>query len=697
MAWRSAPLPVDEPHAQAASRDPAAFDIHADGAAEAVLQAQRDRNALAHEVQRLADLARASGDWLWELDAQLRYRWLSDDFERLGGVPAGSLLGRTIDDEPCVDAAGDPLGPGRTLHGHLRASPARPLTRVLTRMTGAQGVRYISRSAVPVLDGQAGLAGWRGSARDVTWQVQAARETRERDQRMRTLLAQLPGAAFQLRLWANGSQPHFLYVNDGLREVLGTQGEQAADPPLPPLWQRVAKSDRRQLARALRGALRDQRVMHVEHRFLRADGQWRWLETRATPEPQPDGRVVLHGFTWDVTERHQAQDALRQHQSLRLAHDSAERASRAKSEFLSRVSHELRTPLHAILGFADLMELDPQQPLHGSQHHRLQGLRQAGQNLLALVNDVLDISRIEQGQRPLRSEPVALAPLLHASLQAVEPMGRARGVAVQVQDPGAACARGDAQAMQQVVVNLLSNAIKYNRPQGGVRVVCEAPADGRLALHVDDDGAGLLPEQLAQLFQPFNRLGAERRRISGTGLGLVIARALARAMGGDVMATSTPGQGSRFTLYMAPAEPASSGAGGPAAAAESAEGDAGGRVVLYIEDEPLNVLLMEEVFRTRPGWTLHVALDGAAGVDLARRVQPQLALIDMNLPDMSGLEVLRRLRDDPATARLLCVALSADAMGEQISAARAAGFDDYWTKPIDLTRLLDDVQRMMKE
>lgn len=212
------------------------------------------------------------------------------------------------------------------------------------------------------------------------------------------------------------------------------------------------------------------------------------------------------------------------------------------------------------------------------------------------------------------------------------------------------------------------------------------------------DGEGLRANQLAQLFQPFNRLGAERRRVGGTGLGLVIARGLARAMGGEINAASEPGRGSRFSLMLAAASAGNDGDvatdPGSSAGFTAAAGPAG-RVVLYIEDEPLNVLLMEEVFRTQPGWTLHVAHDGASGVELAARVRPDLALIDMNLPDMNGLEVLHRLRGDPLTAGLLCVALSADAMSEQIVAARAAGFDDYWTKPIDLTHLLDNVRRVI--
>lgn len=665
-------------------------------AAEALLATQHARESLAREGARLGDLARASGDWLWELDAAGRHLWLSDDFERLSGLPSGSLLGHPMADEPCVDPSGEPLGAGQTLLARLAAQPPQPLTRVLTRLLTPRGPLFVSRSAVPVFDARGQLHAWRGSARDVTAQVLATRHTQARDQRLHTLLSQLPGAAFQLRLRANGSQPHFLYVNDGLRELIGDAPDEGPASVVP-LWQRVAKPDRRVLARALRAALCEGQPMHVELQFLRADGQWRWLETRATAEPQADGRVVLHGFTWDVSDRRRAQDALRQHEALRLAHEAAERASRAKSEFLSRVSHELRTPLNAILGFTDLMALDAGQPLGDAQRRRLEGVRQAGQGLLALVDDVLDVSRIEQGQLRLKHDPVPLAALLRAAGEAVEPLARSRGVSLSAVEPGSACVRGDAAAAQQVLVNLLSNAIKYNRPGGAVRVSCEAAPDGHWAVHVDDEGLGLRPDQLTQLFQPFNRLGAERRRIGGTGLGLVIARALARAMGGDVMATSTPGQGSRFTMRLAPALPADaagSPAGGPSADARQTP-DAAGREVLYIEDEPLNVLLMEEVFRTQPGWTLHVARDGETGVALARQLQPQLVLIDMNLPDMNGLEVLRRLRADGRTAGLLCVALSADAMGEQISAARAAGFDDYWTKPIDLTRLLDDVRRII--
>jgi PAS domain S-box-containing protein len=657
-------------------------------AAEALLASHHTAQRSARERQRLADLARASGDWLWELDAELRVRWLSDDFERLAGVPGSHLLGQPVADEPCVDGAGDLLPSGATLRSRLVQRVA--LARVLTRLdTPRRGSLYVSRSAVPVFDDHGGFHGWRGSARDVTSQVLVARETRERDARMHKLLSQLPGAAFQMRLRPDGTQPHYLYVNDGVRELLGSGPDGA---PNVPSLKRVTAEDRPAFVAAILSAMQTLHPLRLELRFARADGQLSWLEVRATPEREADGSVVFHAFTWDITERRQAQDALREHEALRLAHDSAERASRAKSEFLSRVSHELRTPLNAVLGFAQLMGLDREQPLVGAQRHRLDGVRQAGQALLALVDDVLDLSRIEQGVLKLRSEPLDLAALLRASIDSVQPLATARSVQIELGVPRGVQVQGDAAALEQVLVNLLSNAIKYNRAGGRVGVTLQAapPSSDHIVLDISDDGEGLRQDQLAQLFQPFNRLGVERRRIAGTGLGLVIARGLAKAMGGDIRAQSTPGRGSRFSVLMSAAHDTGSTPPPVSAPGELPRATAnGGRVVLYIEDEPLNVLLMEEVFRTQPGWTLHVAHDGGSGVDLAASVRPDLVLIDMNLPDMNGLEVLRRLQAQPVTAGLLCVALSADAMSEQIAAARAAGFDDYWTKPIDLTRLID--------
>jgi CheY-like chemotaxis protein/anti-sigma regulatory factor (Ser/Thr protein kinase) len=255
--------------------------------------------------------------------------------------------------------------------------------------------------------------------------------------------------------------------------------------------------------------------------------------------------------------------------------------------------------------------------------------------------------------------------------------------------------QADRRGLDQVLMNLLSNAIKYNRVGGRVGVALHARA-GRLQLAISDEGAGLTAQQQQRLFQHFDRLGAEAGRVEGTGLGLVISLDLAQAMGAELAVQSQPGVGSTFTLVLPIAQaPQPDAAAAPAPADPHASAPGPQRQVLYIEDERLNVVLMEEVFRTRPEWALSIAEDGAEGLQMARELRPHLVLIDMNLPDTTGLALIRSLRSDPATLPLRCIALSADAMNEQIDAALAAGFDEYWTKPIDVPRMLQDLSRRL--
>lgn len=404
--------------------------------------------------------------------------------------------------------------------------------------------------------------------------------------------------------------------------------------------------------------------------------------------PVYDERGEFRGYRGsarDVTARLEREALLRDKAAV-------EAASRAKSAFLSRVSHELRTPLNAILGFAQLMALDQQHPLPAPQAQRLDGVRRAGQGLLELINDVLDVARLEQGAVVLRPRALALDQAVQAALAMVQPMAAEPGVRLHMDVPAGLQVQADAQALEQLLMNLLSNAIKYNQPGGEVRVSATLRPQS-VQLHVMDTGPGLSEAEQAQLFQPFNRLGAERRRIQGSGLGLVIVRQLARAMAGEISVHSEAGEGCIFSVDLPLAQPEQAAPTAVSQPEHPPSPTPTPRNVLYIEDEPLNVVLMQEIFKAQPAWTLHVARDGSEGVEMALRLRPDLALIDMNLPDFNGLEVLRRLRARPETRELRCVALSADAMAEQIAVARAAGFDDYWTKPIDLAHLLDAVGR----
>ena len=427
---------------------------------------------------------------------------------------------------------------------------------------------------------------------------------------------------------------------------------------------------------------------HAEHEFRVCwpDGTVRWLAARGHRVRDEDGQTRrLFGVNWDITERKQAEQALRDKAR-------AEQANRAKSEFLSRMSHELRTPLNAVLGFARLLSDDPEQPPTAVQSARVEHILTAGQHLLALIDDMLDLSNIEAGVFPVASAATALEPVARDALRWIEPVAQRHGVALHA---GALSATvwADPRRLRQVLVNLLSNAVKYNRAGGEVQLQVEAqPRDGQpgWCLVVRDTGRGLSGEQCTRLFEPFNRLGAERDGIEGTGIGLAIVHHLVELMGGAIEVSSRPGEGSEFRVWLRSAALAE------VAAHESPQrsvvsDEAASRAplsVLYIEDNPLNVLLVEELLSRREHTRLRCAPDGKSGVAAAHEMRPDLVLIDMQLPDFDGFEVLRRLRTDSTLGATRCIALSANAMADDVARARAAGFDDYWTKPINFAQFL---------
>ncbi|WP_295641523.1 PAS domain-containing protein [uncultured Methylibium sp.] len=443
----------------------------------------------------------------------------------------------------------------------------------------------------------------------------------------------------------------------------------------------------------VRAAHRAGKPYDTEHRILRPDGAVRWIHSVGRMlEGAGQGRRMI-GTCIDVTDRRLAEQA-------RLEKDAAERASQAKSEFLSRVSHELRTPLNGIIGFTQLLRRGPALPT--MQRYHVDLIHDAGEHLLQLINDMLDLAAIEAGQLRLSLEPVALAELVEATVALARPQALARRIAIEV-DAGEAGlhVRADRVRMRQVLENLLSNAIKYNREAGLVRLAWHRGADGRIAFEVTDTGLGLDAEQRAGLFQPFNRLGAEQRGDQpGTGLGLAITQALVLHMGASIDVDSQPGRGTTIRLRLPDAEPAAAPRQADPAEAPPAprrRGDGRRLRLLYVEDNPVNVLLMQEVIaQCGPRYQLSVAHDGEQGLArLAEGAPPDLLLLDINLPGIGGHEVLARVRADPRLARLPCVAVSADAMPHEVARARAAGFDDYWTKPLDISRLVERMEQVL--
>jgi CheY-like chemotaxis protein len=349
----------------------------------------------------------------------------------------------------------------------------------------------------------------------------------------------------------------------------------------------------------------------------------------------------------------------------------------------------LRTPLNAVLGFTQLLEIEAGRSPVELQRQRLGHIRQAGEHLLSLINDMLDLSSLDFGQIKLQLQPVDLSGLLAEARALVEPIALEHQVALRV----SACegqVLADAGRLRQALVKVMSNAVKYTQPQGEVRVDALGDAQA-LTVRLGSGGRGSTAEQLLAMFEPFNRLGLETGGIDNAGIGLVIAKGLLEGMGGSIaVATNPPGDGALLEIRLPRA-----GAGAPRdAAAPDTDTPAlrNGRL-LYIEDNPVNVLLVEELVRGLPGLTLASECTGGAGVRHALQHHPDLVLVDIQLPDFDGFEVLRRLRADPRTADIPCVALSANAMPDDIARAREVGFADYWTKPIDFKAIVSALEQ----
>jgi len=399
----------------------------------------------------------------------------------------------------------------------------------------------------------------------------------------------------------------------------------------------------------------------------------------------------------DVTERKRL-DRILQEKSFELERTMAvaEKANLAKSEFLSSMSHELRTPLSAILGFAQLIDSGSPPPT-ASQKRSVEQILKAGWYLLELINEILDLALIESGRLSLSMEPMSLTDVMRECHSMIEPQAQKRGIRVvfpSFESERLIYVKADRTRVKQVLVNLLSNAIKYNTMGGTVAVDCIANAPGRIRVCVKDHGAGLSPEQLAQLFQPFNRLGQEANTEEGTGIGLVMSKKLIELMGGAIGVESTVGAGSVFWFELnltAEPQPAA-----PAVVKATSQIPAQRRTLLYVEDNPANLMLVEDLIARQPDIHLLSARDGLSGIKTAMASLPDVILMDINLPGISGTQAMQILAEDPATALIPVVALSANAMPRDIEKGLEAGFFRYLTKPIKVNEFMDTLDVAFK-
>jgi signal transduction histidine kinase/ActR/RegA family two-component response regulator len=383
--------------------------------------------------------------------------------------------------------------------------------------------------------------------------------------------------------------------------------------------------------------------------------------------------------------------------ALVRATEEAERANAAKNDFLSRMSHELRTPLNVVLGFGQILEM--RGTLGDKDGEAVEHILKAGRHLLELINEVLDLSRIESGRMAISPEPVDVAELAGEALALIGPLAQERSVRLTA-DLGA-CHRhvtADRQRLKQVLLNLLSNAVKYNRHAGEVVVSCAERPGGRLRLAVQDTGPGVPETLVDRLFEPFDRLGAEAGGVEGTGLGLALSRQLVHLMGGEIGVDSREGQGSVFWVELAIAQPETS------APPTILDGDGTHhtrpqrrrRVLLLVEDNLANVKVVQAVISQRDHIELVPAMTGRLGLALARKHRPDLILLDQHLPDVTGAEVLHRLRADPETSAIPVVVVSADATPGQVRRMREIGAADYLAKPLDLSRFLQVLDRILE-
>jgi PAS domain S-box-containing protein len=519
---------------------------------------------------------------------------------------------------------------------------------------------------------------WHGFVRDITHRKRVEQTLKNSENRFRQMFEHSPVAYQSLDI-----EGHYLDLNDKMAEMLGYSREELLGRCFGDFWVETVKGQ----SPAEFNNFKAKQHVGSELQLHRKDGSAITVLIDGNVQRDINDKFVrTHCILWDISERKHMEDALVE------AKIAAEDANKAKSEFLANMSHELRTPLNAVIGFAQLLDMGKPTPLVDMQKDAIGHILHEGRHLLKLINEILDLARIESGKLNLNIETVELEALKDDVLSLMRPVAASRRI-----DISHSCTcldkvfvRADALRLRQILLNLLSNAIKYNRDGGSVTLSCDASGD-YVRLTLTDTGIGISDEQRSEIFQPFHRLDAEKTNIEGTGIGLVVCKRLIEAMDGKIGFDSTVGVGSRFWIELPDAAPACTTFTESSTKAKEHASDESGAVsgrVLYIEDSLVNITLMRHVFRQMPSIELLISESAETGLALICEIRPDLVLMDINLPGMSGLEALKILKSDPATWDTPVIAVSAAAMPRDVEAGLKAGFLAYLTKPFEVPDLI---------
>jgi PAS domain S-box-containing protein len=658
------------------------WTVRADVARGRVYSAGRDvteyrqtDEILRDDEARLRAILDFSPSSIFVKDLQGRYLMANRQWSRITGIPLVDVVGAT-DSEIWPSETSSIAHQERALlaTGIPQASDERMHTRI--------GVRDFRTSRFLLVDDD-GLPYAIGAiATDITARTEAERALAGRERLLAIVLQASPDIITLLDRDASIQQ-----VSGADDSVLGGHYGHVTEPDLLAL---VHPDDAADVTEAFAEMVAGGRPnVQVRFRVRHSDGHWVTLDTRGQVVSDQSGAfagaVIV---SRDMTARIQSE------QRLRDAREAAERASRTKSEFLSRMSHELRTPLNSILGFAQLLQMDE---LPDEQTEAVDHILRAGRHLLDLIDEVLDIARIESGHLELIMTAVPAPEIVRDAVELTRLMAESADISVQVAiDPDSdILIRADRRRLLQVLLNLLSNAVKYNQPGGRVDVSCYESAPGRVRLVVTDTGRGIRAEDDARVFTPFDRLGADRSGIEGTGVGLALSQHLVQMMGGQIGFDSVPDVGSSFFVDLATATAGESPDELPDASStrgwseSDAGADEGGHFrVLLMEDDIANLDLVERVLSRRPGVELLAAMHGSLGIELAREHLPDLILLDLHLPDMPGTVVLDRLGEDPATAAIPVAVVGSDAAASEVRRLLGRGVVGFLTKPFDVRALL---------